>query len=151
MKGLKEMKEEKNKGISIYPDGSGNSIQQLGRAEKEILERRQQCDLAEAFIDKHKDVLVGLSWDLHIGERVKIEAFCGSGGPAYRGKWIDPKELAYELFPYANWERVKDEFSDDYDYEALVDGVFVILTKAEMAPRKTTKKPKRTKLVRESV
>ncbi len=145
----KEVKNKnlKEKDIPIYADGSGSSISQFKRARARIKEKKEQIKLVEEFLAKYKYVLSGISFDVGMWVRAEISIFCG-GCVHYRQKVLKPKEAVVKLFPSADWERVKEDYSEDYDYEAVVDGVVVRFKSAEVTPRKlATKKPKRTKLI----
>ena len=147
MKKEAEHKNQSEKDIPIYADGSGSSIEQFKRARDIIKEKKEHIKLVEAFLAKYKYVLSGISFDVGMWSRAEISIFCG-GRVHYRQETLTPKEAVVKLFPSTKWERVKEDYSEDYDYEAIIDGVVVRFKGAELSPRKiAAKKPKRTKLI----
>ena len=140
------MKEEELKKILIYPDGSGNAYQQSLNALREIAKKKESIAKIELFVEKHQEVLAGVSYTVSLFHSAEIEIWCG-GKAHYRQEVLSPKELAHQLFPDAEWERVKDQFSENYHYEALIDGVLLRLQNAEPEKRqRRSEKPKRTPL-----
>jgi hypothetical protein len=132
--------------ISIYPDGSGNSVVQLEQAKAVISKKKQQITLMESFIEKYQNILAGVGWDANLWNCPEIKIYCG-GQVGYRGEYITPKELIRKLFPLEYWERVEQDFHEGrYNYEATINGVLVKLESAEVDPKAKRYKPKRMKL-----
>ena len=135
-----------NADIFLVDDGgaSGGDIKiVLSAAVKTIAERHAVLKLNTDFIEKHKETLAGMSWDVgFLDPEIKIS--CTSW---YRGEQTTPVDIA-RLWPNANWKRERPEYRDNQlDYVAEVDGVKIIIKCAEVfKPVKLGKAGTRVKL-----
>ena len=97
------------------------------RAIKKIDEREAMLQAQRDFIAVHGETLAGLHWTPALFDPA-IDLSWGH----YRGQKTTALDVA-RLWPAAKWKRVKTSFSSslDYDWTAEVDGITLVIERAE--------------------
>lgn len=140
------MKTEELKEITVYRDGSGNAYEIYNTAQDKINEKMAEITKLKSFLEKYKDILAGASYTACLFIQATVEIFC-HGKACYRKDVMTPRDFAAKLFPAASWEKVQEEFGENYHYEAVIDGVMLRLKNAEVVvKRRANVKPKRARL-----
>lgn len=129
-----------------YYDGSGGGVRQFAWELKNLREEEERINVLRCFIRKHQQILTRLCWSTDSGRwRGKDSDECKTllpeieiNGRTFDKRPVDAKEIARQ-WPKAAWCRAIPYLgiseNEERHYLALVDGVMIRITKAEVLPR----------------